>query len=321
MPMPARAGQRYLPGLDGLRGVAVLAFVASGLGGLTAVGGGLVSLTAAFTLSGYLITSVLLSEWSATGRLHLGHFWLGRARRLLPALFAMLAVVTSWNAVARLPHLRAALGDLWPLAALAEFYLVWPSLLMLGLLLLRRRRGGGVASVPAAARRLVLPAMMLAAAVALVRPGPAFGILIGAALALTCTGLPAGRRARLLLDVAGVAGIIVLGLLVCRPAAPGTTLIASVATAVVIGAVASPGSLAGWLLGWGPLRWIGTRSYGIFLWYLGLAPVADPLIRACVAVVLAAISWRFVEEPVRRGSVRARHRRRRPARLAPTPVG
>src|ERR1039458_9375208 len=88
MPEPVRAGQRYMPGLDGLRALAVLAVIAfhEQLGWAP---GGLLGVAVFFTLSGYLITDLLLGQWSAHGRLRLGDFWLRRARRLLPALFVM----------------------------------------------------------------------------------------------------------------------------------------------------------------------------------------------------------------------------------------
>src|SRR6202451_1236769 len=95
MPKPVGSGQRYMPGLDGLRAIAVLAVIAfhEQLGWAP---GGLLGVGVFFTLSGYLITDLLLARWVASGSAHLGDFWLRRARRLLPALFVMLAVVTAW---------------------------------------------------------------------------------------------------------------------------------------------------------------------------------------------------------------------------------
>jgi len=112
MPEPVRSGQRYMPGLDGVRAVAVLAVIAfhEQLGWAP---GGLLGVGVFFTLSGYLITDLLLGQWSVRGRLQLADFWMRRARRLLPALFVMLAVVTAWVTLAdraRLSGLRGAVG-------------------------------------------------------------------------------------------------------------------------------------------------------------------------------------------------------------------
>ena len=80
MPEPIASGRRYIPGLDGLRAFAVLAVIAYHLH-LSWAPGGLLGVAVFFTLSGYLITDLLLAQ-SATG-LRLREFWLGRARRLL----------------------------------------------------------------------------------------------------------------------------------------------------------------------------------------------------------------------------------------------
>src|ERR1700735_2624500 len=98
MPEPVRSGQRYMPGLDGLRALAVLAVIAyhEQLGWAP---GGLLGVGVFFTLSGYLITDLLLGHWNRHGDLGLGVFWLRRARRLLPALFLMLAAVSIWVAL------------------------------------------------------------------------------------------------------------------------------------------------------------------------------------------------------------------------------
>jgi peptidoglycan/LPS O-acetylase OafA/YrhL len=113
MPEPVRAGQRYMPGLDGLRALAVLAVVSYHLG-LGWAPGGLLGVGVFFTLSGYLITDLLLAQWETTGRMRLGDFWQRRARRLLPALFVMLAVVAAWVTLldrSQLPVIRGAVAS------------------------------------------------------------------------------------------------------------------------------------------------------------------------------------------------------------------
>src|SRR5580698_3283056 len=170
MPKPVEGGQRYVPGLDGLRALAVLAVVAYHVN-LGWAQGGLLRVGIFFTLSGYLITDLLMAHQTATGRLQLVSFWQRRARRLLPALFVMLAVVAAWVALlqrGQLPALRGAmaaaigyvsnwwligqnasyfsrfgppspLGHLWSLAVEEQFYLIWPWLVLLGIWLTRRR--------------------------------------------------------------------------------------------------------------------------------------------------------------------------------------
>ena len=98
----------------------------------------------------------------------------------------------------------------------------------------------------------------------------------------------------------------------------------SVATALVVAAAATPGGLLGRALGWTPMRWVGVRSYGIYLWHYPIivltaaaGTVGTPVsavravILVAVTVAVAAASWRFVEDPIRRGSYR---------RTAPAPA-
>jgi peptidoglycan/LPS O-acetylase OafA/YrhL len=363
MPEPVRSGQRYMPGLDGLRALAVLAVIAyhEQFGWAP---GGMLGVGVFFTLSGYLITDLLLGQWVAHGRLNLGDFWLRRARRLLPALFVMLAVVTAWATVAspsRLASLRGAvaaaatyssnwyyvathssyfarfappgpLDHLWSLAVEEQFYLVWPWLLLAGVCCLRSRRAGAV-------RWLALPTLALAAGSAvlmlmLYHPGydptrvyegsdtRACGLLVGAALAMVWPSRQAAGAARWprrVLDSAGVAGLAIIGLMIWRVGQyssftyQGGLVVLSVATAGVLAAAACPGSLVGAALGWRPLRWIGVRSYGIYLWHFPVIVLTTPanapedLPRAAVQIAasigLAALSWRFVEEPIRHGAL------------------
>src|SRR5579862_5792533 len=110
MPKPVNASQRYLPGLDGLRALAVLAVIAYHEQFAWAQGG-MLGVGVFFTLSGFLITSLLLEQWGKFSKIKLADFWVRRARRLLPALFVMLVVVTAWITLidrARLANLRGA---------------------------------------------------------------------------------------------------------------------------------------------------------------------------------------------------------------------
>ncbi len=406
MPEPVRTGQRYMPGLDGLRALAVLAVISfhEQLGWAP---GGLLGVGVFFTLSGYLITDLLLGQWSARGRLQLADFWARRARRLLPALFVMLAVVTAWVTLAdraRLGSLRGAvaaaaayssnwyliiqnqsyfarfappapLDHLWSLAVEEQFYLAWPWLLLLGLLCLRVGRGvlrgqgmrggpgmregpgmRGGRSMPdrwtGAVAWLALPTLALAAAsaaamLAFYHPGldptrvyegtdtRAFGLLIGAALAMTWPSrrpAPSARATRVLLDVGGAAGLAVIAVMIWRTGqySPfiyrGGLILLSVATAAVLAAAACPGAWTGRALGWAPLRWLGVRSYGIYLWHYPVIVLTSPVnstenltraaLQTAATIAAAALSWRFVEEPIRHGALgRLWARARSPRRL------
>jgi peptidoglycan/LPS O-acetylase OafA/YrhL len=117
---PTSLRHHHLGGLDGLRALAVLAVVAYHLG-FGGARGGFLGVDIFFVLSGFLITTLLLEEHHETGRISLGAFWARRARRLLPALFVMVAVVCVFPLVAaRLGHPAAAAGvDLGALRASA----------------------------------------------------------------------------------------------------------------------------------------------------------------------------------------------------------
>src|SRR5580692_8399523 len=376
MPAPVRNDQRYMPGLDGLRALAVASVVAYHVD-LGWAQGGLLGVGVFFTLSGYLITDLLLGQQESTGRLRLADFWLRRARRLLPGLLVMLAVVVAWVTLLDrplLPAVRGAvvasafyvtnwwliaqhssyfaqfgppspLGHLWSLAVEEQFYLIWPWLLLLGLYLTRRAARRQVWLVTGS---LLLAAGSAALMVLLYRPGydptrvydgtdtRAFALLIGAALAFAWPSrqMPAvpARSRRLLLDGAGAAGLIIIGLLIWRTGqySPflyrGGMVLLSVATAAVVLAAVSPAGQLGRLLGWRPLRWIGVRSYGIYLWHYPVIVLTTPanstedLPRAAAqiaaSIAIAALSWKFVEEPVRHGAIARAWRRIRTRRLA-----
>ena len=172
----ARVGVGRIPGLDGLRGIAVAVVVLFHLGRLQ---GGFLGVDLFFVLSGFLITSLLLGEVESTGTVGLGGFWSRRARRLLPALFlvligvsflllrytiqpqrarfrgdvlATLGYVANWHRMGS--HLSywdmfsqpSPLDHMWSLAIEEQFYVVWP-LLLVGVVAVARRRGWGSAGL------------------------------------------------------------------------------------------------------------------------------------------------------------------------------
>src|ERR1700722_3858075 len=96
-PVSAVSG-RYLPALDGLRGVAILSVMAFHLG-LGWASGGFLGVDLFFVLSGFLITSLLLEEWLTTNTIRLGAFWGRRARRLLPALIVVVIAIVVYTVV------------------------------------------------------------------------------------------------------------------------------------------------------------------------------------------------------------------------------
>ena len=376
MPEPiGRGKRRYMPGLDGLRAIAVVAVILYHLN-LGSVSGGLLGVAVFFTLSGYLITDLLLEKWSSR-RLSLGEFWLARARRLLPALFVVLVVVVAWVTIgdpAQLDRLRgealasaffisnwwfifqevsyfeqfgppSPLGHLWSLGVEEQFYIIWPALLLLMVALLRPRDSRGVRGSKRDSRPRLQPRVAIATLVlavisiglmaALYAPGAdstrayigtdtrAFGLLFGAALAMVWPsqrfGAPISDQARRVLDIGGIVSLIVITVLILTTDeySPfiyrGGLVILSLATVVLIAALVHPASRLGPILGWGPLKWIGVRSYGIYLWQLPIIALTTPALagfnlgRATLQVgatfVIAALSWKFIEDPVRHGVI------------------
>jgi peptidoglycan/LPS O-acetylase OafA/YrhL len=160
---------RYLPGLDGLRAVAVIAVILYHAN-KSWVSGGFLGVEVFFVISGYLITMLLINESQENGKINFGAFWIRRARRLLPALWTLLIGVTTYCALFERDTLGNLRGDvvaafvygfnwfqiwvgtsyfsafglvplrhLWSLAVEEQFYLVWPILIAVVLKIFGRR--------------------------------------------------------------------------------------------------------------------------------------------------------------------------------------
>ncbi|MDF2725726.1 MAG: acetyltransferase, partial [Paenibacillus sp.] len=221
------------------------------------------------------------------------------------------------------------LGHLWSLAVEEQFYLLWPFLLSLGLRFAPRRgQLAGLTLIAAAVSALAMALLYV--------PGSdpsrvyygtdtrAFGLLIGAALAMVWPSrllsdkISSGRR--YIMDVIGGAGLLAVLLMIVLTDQyddflyRGGLVLLSVITAVVVAAVVHPASRLNRALSWKPLRWLGVRSYGIYLWHFpvialsessshGIGPdIPRMLLQVSICIGLAALSWRFIEEPIRRGA-------------------
>lgn len=359
-PVGARGGA-HLPGLDGLRAVAVIAVIAYHFLPDSVVGG-YIGVDVFFVISGFLITGLLVRERTTRGRIDAPAFWTRRARRLLPALVLVVTVCSAaalviggdvlvglgaqllgaatfssnWIAIAQgssyfddtAPDL---FRNLWSLAVEEQFYLVWP-VALLALLLLPRvwLRVGAVVAL--AAGSAVAMALLAgdgdATRVYYGTDTHAFGLALGAALALTLSGRftdapPRGGRGTAALawiGAAAIGGIVVIALTMPEDD-PVTTRGGLVAVAVLTAvAIAGATAAASWLgrgLDIAPLRWVGERSYGLYLWHwpvlvLAIAALPSdapewlaPAIALVITVAAAAASYAWVETPVRRRGFRA----------------
>ena len=354
MRAPRTQGLPYVAALDGVRAVAVAGVVLYHAGARW-LPGGFLGVDLFFVLSGFLITSLLLAEREATGRIDLKRFWGRRARRLLPAAFLVISLSVLVVAVFTPGDLPATRGDaiasflyvnnwhqilaeqsyfqafarpsllrhLWSLAVEEQFYLLWP--LALGVCVAALgRRGTAIVTVALALSSTVLMAVLFT-------PGRdpsrvyygtdthATGLLVGALLALAWPlTREAFRRTRVTgLEIGGTAALValVVAMATWNDYEPGVyqggLAAVAVVTAVLIGAVTRGATRLGAVLGAQPLRWIGERSYGIYLWHWPVMALTRPGIdltwpptlvaslQIGVTLLLAAASYRWVEMPVR----------------------
>lgn len=359
-----------LPGLDGLRAVAILAVLAFHLDPRW-LPGGFLGVDVFFVISGFLITTLLVREHARNGRIDLVGFWTRRARRLVPALLVLVPAVillarlvetdllvgirrqavgaltftSNWLEIAAgsdyfhstAPQL---LMNLWSLAVEEQFYLVWP---LVALALLRfapssRFRTG--AAVALALGSAVLMAVRYDPSLGATRvyygtDTHLMGLMLGAALAFAWA---APHRAwtstdtwqRLRVPAVAIAGAFLVGLVLLLDESTtwtfrGGILAASLATTVLIlGVVERPTPLRT-ALNLPVLRWIGERSYGLYLWHWPVILIVEAdlpwasrgaddylwsrLWCVLVTVAIADLSYRLIETPVRRRGFRgaARH--------------
>jgi peptidoglycan/LPS O-acetylase OafA/YrhL len=360
-PRPIHGSLAYLPGLDGLRALAVLSVLLFH-GHASWLPGGFLGVDVFFVISGFIITRLLLYEWQTTGRINLPSFWWRRARRLLPAVFLLLVgvlvyyvffvpdevtnlrgdalasilYVTNWHFIADQQSYfetfmrPSAFRHLWSLAVEEQFYLVWPLLLAGALALFRRRWVVATLVVAGAVASTALMAWLYSPGeeVSRVYYGTdtrAGGLLIGASVAFLVSSIHvqaivarlAGLPARIALDLGAVLALAALVITMFMIDESSTFLyeggLAGIAlvTAIVILATSNPRTMTSRVLGVRPLRWLGERSYGIYLWHWPVLlltwpePPNDLQLAGMFAatIALAAVSYQLIEQPLRRADV------------------
>jgi peptidoglycan/LPS O-acetylase OafA/YrhL len=325
----------HVGALDGLRAIAVMIVIAYH-GGWFGVAGGFIGVDLFFLLSGFLITRLLLDEHHRSGTISMKNFYIRRALRLLPALFALVAGV--WLAAALLPDsgLDDRLGNrtfwavsylanwndvftgthfgpfshLWSLSVEEQFYIVWPPVV-----LAVARRGGA----PAVATVAALTAAVLSVTTALQFALGVSGFTLyfgthshGGILLLAGAWLGASphvlerlpRDVALRLLVGGLAGLALMAMIPNRFSllhpGLGYAPITAVSLALVVGAVCHPRLP---VLHFGPLRRIGRASYGLYLWHIpmfaitsAVAPGVDRRVAIVAGTALATAGSHFLVE-------------------------
>ena len=353
---------RYIHSVDGLRAVAVIAVLLYHLG-IDWIPGGFLGVDLFFVISGYVITGLILESIARSGTLDLRAFYLSRVRRLLPALIAMLVFTTlyigvyapetvrrfisdipyvlsgsiNWALVAREQDYFESIGrppllqHTWSLAVEAQFYLIWP----LVLLFILRYFGKKNISIAALAIALASGVALFAYSIRIDTQESAIshvyfgtdthsiGLFLGSALAVSWKPQNLTReiskRAQDFVDLIGVFGF--LGLLATflfiNESDPTLYRIAFPLAAIfgcfTLISVVHPASRFAPLLSSRVLIWIGERSYGIYVWHWIVFQLTRPSIdlvgddwalyalRVLIVFALADISLRYIEIPVRRG--------------------
>ena len=363
--MTAPKGIRYIPAIDGLRALAVIAVLLYHLG-FGWIPGGFLGVDLFFVISGYVITRLLLDSIQRSGGLDLRGFYAGRIRRLLPPLLFMLVITAIFVGVWAPDSMRRFLTDApfaltglmnwwlvfkeqdyfesfgrppllqhtWSLGVEAQYYLVWPLILLFVLKVFGKK------VIPTAALAIATfsgIALFLASVRADISATQdishvyfgtdthSIGLFLGSALAVSWIPqnlrMNIEKRAQDFIDFIGVFGLIgiLASFLFIQEADPTAYRIAfplvGIFGSAIIMSVVHPASRFAPLLQHPFLVWIGERSYAIYLWHWIVFQVTRPaqdltgstwalyLFRILVVFALADISQRWIEVPVRNGAI------------------
>lgn len=355
---------RYIPGLDGLRALAVLSVIAYHFN-FSWARGGFLGVDIFFVLSGYLITSTILSARGDRLTLSLSDFWIGRIRRLLPAAYVMIMITFVWVMLFNRELLNTVRGDavssifyssnwwfilhklsyfdsfgspsplknLWSLAIEEQFYIIWPLVLVIGLNVFKKQSKFSIFVFIGALCSAMLMSMLYQSGTDPSRvyygtDTRSFELLIGCWLALVwpMKRLSSKKISTGLSNILNMISIICLGIFILCVffvdeyqafLYRGGMFLVCINAAILIACVCHPVSFLGKIFSWSPLRWIGTRSYGIYLWHYPVFVLGTPVheignpvywrvgLQLVLTLIIAEISYRFIEIPIRKHGFRS----------------
>ena len=347
---------RYRPEIDGLRAIAVAAVILFHAG-FALFSGGFVGVDVFFVISGFLITSIIVEDLK-TGRFSVLRFYERRARRILPALFTVMAACVPFAYTLLSPDdlkdfaqslaaiclfasnvlfwsesgyfdTQAELKPLlhtWSLAVEEQFYVVFPLLLLAAW---RLGRGVLLALIGAIAVASLFTSVdevrNFPSAAFYLLPSRSWQLLVGALASFFADRWQAADvrppAVRLAGEAVGWGGMamIVLALFLFDERTPFPGLNAALptlgTTLVLLGA--SDRTSVGRMLAWRPLVGLGLISYSAYLWHqplfaftkhalLAELPTDLAIVLCAVTIVLACLSWRYVEQPFRDRSLISR---------------
>lgn len=359
MAMPNEKSFRYITGLDGLRAFAVLAVIAYHLN-IPYSAGGFLGVTVFFVLSGYLISSLLLSEWDQTQKIDLRQFWIRRAKRLLPAMFLLLIALNIATPLLRpelITNLRqdtiaatfyysnwhyifqelsyfetfekpSLLTHFWSLAIEEQFYIFWAVVILFFLKIVKSRKAIFlsiiIASIVSAVWMMLLydpnfdPSRVYYGTDTRI-----FSLLIGASFAFIAPQQPITKFKKWTFEIMATIGLAIFLFMIYYTNQydsfvyeGGMALISLSTAGLVLSLTLSPSGIVNKILEWKPLKWIGVRSYGIYLWHYPIILYMNPNVNTggmdvykvsleiTLTFIIAAISYTYVEKPIRHGAFR-----------------
>jgi peptidoglycan/LPS O-acetylase OafA/YrhL len=361
----AKKKNRYIPPIDGLRAIAIIAVVLYHLG-VAWIPGGFLGVDLFFVISGYVITRLILDSIERSSALDLREFYLARARRLLPGLLLLICSTTIISAIWAPESMRRFLSDIpyvltgtnnwrlvakhqdyfeaigrppllqhtWSLAVEAQFYLVWPLILILILRYFGKKNITRVALAIALLSGIALFIFSMRVDTASVgrishiyfgTDTHSLGLFLGSALAVSW--MPQNlsgkitKRAQDFVDGIGIIGFLGLLSTFLFVTETNPTLyklafpLAGIFGCATITSLVHPASRFAPILSSKWLLWIGERSYGIYLWHWVIFQVTRPSVdiagsifaldcaRILLVLALADISFRWVELPIRSGII------------------